>query len=58
VVVVVLAVAVYVVTVSSYKSRGPGSIPGATSFFLEVAGLERDPLSFVSTTVLEEKVEG
>jgi hypothetical protein len=28
----------------------PGSIPGATSFFLEVVGLERGPLSLVRIT--------
>jgi hypothetical protein len=28
---------------------GPGSIPGATRFFGEVVGLERGPLSLVST---------
>jgi hypothetical protein len=34
---------------SSGQSRGPGSIPGATRFFLEEVGLERGPLSFMST---------
>jgi hypothetical protein len=32
-----------------YRSRGPGSIPGATRCFWEVVGLERCPLSLVST---------
>jgi hypothetical protein len=35
-----------VVRVSGYRSRGPGSVPGATR---EVVGLERGPLSLVST---------
>jgi hypothetical protein len=39
-----------VVRVSGYRSRGPGSIPGATRFFWQVVGLERGPLSLVSTT--------
>jgi hypothetical protein len=38
------------------KYRGPGSIPGATRFFCEVVGLERSPLSPVST--IEELLEG
>jgi hypothetical protein len=33
----------------------PGSIPGANSFFLEVVGLERDPLSLVR--IIEELLE-
>jgi hypothetical protein len=43
-----------------YKSRGPGSIPGATRFFLEVVGLERGPLSLVSTIeeLLDRKSSG
>jgi hypothetical protein len=46
-----------VVRVPGYRSRGPGSIPCATRFFLEVMGLERGPLSLVSTTekLLERK---
>jgi hypothetical protein len=51
-----------VVTVPGYRSRGPGSIPGPTRFFflLEVVGLERSPLSLVSTTeeLLERKSSG
>jgi hypothetical protein len=39
-----------VLRVPGYKSRGPGSIPGATRFFWEVVGLEWGPLSLVSTT--------
>jgi hypothetical protein len=39
-----------VVRVPGYRSRGPGPIPGATKFFWEVVGLERGPLSHVSTT--------
>jgi hypothetical protein len=38
-----------VVRVPGCRFRGPGSIPGATRFFWEVEGLERDPLSLVST---------
>jgi hypothetical protein len=33
-----------------YRSRDPGSIPGATRFFLQVVDLERSPLSLMSTT--------
>jgi hypothetical protein len=38
----------------------PGSIPGATRFFLKVVGLKRGPLSPVSTIVelLERKSSG
>jgi hypothetical protein len=45
-----------VVWVPGYRSRGRGSIPGATGFY-EILGLERSPLSLVSTTeeVLERK---
>jgi hypothetical protein len=43
-----------VVRVSRYRSRGPGSIPGATRF-PELVGLERGPLSLVST--IEELLE-
>jgi hypothetical protein len=39
-----------VVTVLGYRSRGPGSIPGATRFFWPVVDLERGPLSLVSPT--------
>jgi hypothetical protein len=47
------------VRVPGYKSRGPGSIPGATRFFWEVVVLERDPLRLVSTTeVLLERKSG
>jgi hypothetical protein len=38
-----------VVRVSGYKPRGPGLIPRATRYFWEVVGLERGPLSLVST---------
>jgi hypothetical protein len=38
-----------VVRVPGYRSRGLGSIPGTTTFFWEVVGLERSPLSLVST---------
>jgi hypothetical protein len=44
-----------VVRVPGYKSIGPGLIPGATRFFWEVVGLERDPLSLVSA--IEELLE-
>jgi hypothetical protein len=41
-----------------YRSRGPGSIPGATRISEKVVGLERGSLSLVSTSeeVLERKV--
>jgi hypothetical protein len=38
-----------VVRVPCYRSRVPGSIPGASHIFWEVVGLERGPLSLVST---------
>jgi hypothetical protein len=46
-----------VVRVLGYRSRGPGSIPGATRFS---EGLERNPLSLVSTIeqLLERKSSG
>jgi hypothetical protein len=38
------------VRIPSYKSLGLGSIPGTTKFFFrEVVGLERGPLSLMST---------
>jgi hypothetical protein len=37
-----------VVRVLGYRSRGPGSIPGSTRFFLEVVSLELGQLSLVS----------
>jgi hypothetical protein len=45
-----------VVRVLGYRSGGPGSIPGTTR--KKIMGLERDPLSFVSTTeeLLDRKV--
>jgi hypothetical protein len=45
-----------VVRVPGHRSRGPGSIPGATTFL----GLERGPLSLVSTIekLLERKSRG
>jgi hypothetical protein len=54
-----------VVRVLGYRSRGPGSIPGTTRFSEKkekkrktVVGLERGPLSLVSTTeeLLDRKV--
>jgi hypothetical protein len=41
-----------------YRSGGPGSIPGTTKKEKKVVGLERDPLSLVSTTeeLLDKKV--
>jgi hypothetical protein len=52
-----------VVRVLGYRSGGPGSIPGTTRFFREkkrkmIVGLERGPLSLVSTTeeLLDRKV--
>jgi hypothetical protein len=38
------------VRVLGYRSTGSGSIPSTTIFCWEVAGLERGPLSLVSTT--------
>jgi hypothetical protein len=55
-----------VVRVLGYRSGGPGSIPGTTRFSgkkkernITVVGLERGPLSLVSTTeeLLDRKVE-
>jgi hypothetical protein len=45
-----------VVRVLSYRTGGPGSIPGTTR--KKVVGLERGPLSLVSTTegLLDRKV--
>jgi hypothetical protein len=37
-------------SVPGYTTIVPGSIPGATTFVLEVVGLERGPFSLVSTT--------
>jgi hypothetical protein len=56
-----------VVRVLGYRSGGPGSIPGTTGFSekkkkekkrKQVVGLERSPLSLVSTTeeLLDKKV--
>jgi hypothetical protein len=46
--------------VPGYRSRGPGSIPGAIKFFWEVVGLGRGSLSLVSTNeeLLERKSSG
>jgi hypothetical protein len=44
-----------VVGFPGYRSRGPDSILGTTRFFSEVVGLERGPLSLVST--IEELLE-
>jgi hypothetical protein len=44
-----------VVRILGYRSGGPGSIPGTTRK-KEVLGLERGPLSLVSTT--EELLDG
>jgi hypothetical protein len=46
--------------VPGYRSRGPGSIPGATRFSEEVLDLEWGPLSLVSTNkeLLERKSSG
>jgi hypothetical protein len=41
-----------VVRVPRYRSRGPGSIPSVTRFFLEVVSQEWGPLSLVSTIEL------
>jgi hypothetical protein len=47
-----------VVRVPGYRSGGPGSIPGTTKKKKIVVGLERGPLSLVSTTeeLLDRKV--
>jgi hypothetical protein len=47
-----------VVRVLGYRSGGPGSIPGTTRKKKRVVGLERGPLSLVSTTeeLLDRKV--
>jgi hypothetical protein len=52
-----------VVRVLGYRSGGPGSIPGTTRFSgggggKQVVGLERGPLSLVSTTeeLLDRKI--
>jgi hypothetical protein len=49
-----------VVIVPGYRFRGPGSIPGATRFSEKQWGLERGPLSLVSTIegLLERKSSG
>jgi hypothetical protein len=39
-----------VVRIPGYRSRGSGSIPGATRFIYEVVDLERGPLSIMGTT--------
>jgi hypothetical protein len=39
-----------VVRVLGYRSGGPGSIPGTLRKKIKVVGLERGPLSLVSTT--------
>jgi hypothetical protein len=44
------------VTVPDYRSRGPGFVSRRYQIFCEVVGLERGPLSLVSTT--EELLEG
>jgi hypothetical protein len=47
-----------VVRVLGYSSGGPGSIPGTTREKKRVVGLERGPLSLMSTTeeLLDRKV--
>jgi hypothetical protein len=45
-----------VVRVPGYRSRGLGSIPGATRFFGEVVGLEWGPLSLMM--IIEELFQG
>jgi hypothetical protein len=47
-----------VVRVLGYRSGGPGSIPGTTRKKNKLVGLERGPLSLVSTTeeLLDRKV--
>jgi hypothetical protein len=49
-----------VVSVPGYRSRDPGSIPGATRFFWEVVDLKQGPFSLVSTTeeLLERWISG
>jgi hypothetical protein len=48
-----------VVRVLGYRSGGAGSIPGTTRIKKKAVGLERGPLSLVSTTeeILGRKVE-
>jgi hypothetical protein len=45
------------VRVPGYRSRGPGSIPSTIRFSEKVVGLDRGPLSLVTTTeeLLERK---
>jgi hypothetical protein len=47
-----------VVRVLDYRSGGPSSIPGTTRKKIKAVGLERGPLSLVSTTeeLLDRKV--
>jgi hypothetical protein len=47
-----------VVRVFGYRSGGSGSIPGTTRIKNKVVGLERGPLSLVSTTeeLLDRKI--
>jgi hypothetical protein len=45
-----------VVSVSGYRSRGPGFDYRRIQIFREAAGLERGPLSLVRTT--EDQLEG
>jgi hypothetical protein len=47
-----------VVRVLGYRSGSPGSIPGTTRIKTKVVGLERGPLSLMSTTeeLLDRKV--
>jgi hypothetical protein len=47
-----------VVRVLGYRSGGPGSIPGTTRKRKKIVGLERGPLSLVSTTeeLLDRKI--
>jgi hypothetical protein len=47
---------IYIHSVLGYKFGGPGSIPGTTR--KKIVGLERSPLSLVSTTeeLLDRKV--
>jgi hypothetical protein len=45
-----------VVKVPGYRYRGPGSIPGATRFFLRSRGLERGPQSLMM--IIEKLFQG
>jgi flagellar basal body-associated protein FliL len=57
VIIIILLIIIIIIGVLGYRSGGPGSIPGTTRKS-KVVGLERGPLSLVSTTeeLLDRKV--